>query len=203
MARARKADEDPLILTRQSLIANLADLGDQVRWQQFFETYSRMIYNVAVRSGLRYDEAQEVVQETCISVARNVTRYDPEAGTFKGWLLNMTRWRINDQFRRRRPGRVPSESSRSTRTVDRIADPAGDLESAWDEEWQSNLLDAALSCLKRKVDPKTFQIFDCVAIKGWSAGETSKQLGVNIAQVYLIKHRLKSLLKKEIAALEK
>jgi hypothetical protein len=38
--------------------------------------------------------------------------------------------------------------------------------------------------------------------KGWSASKTAKTLGVNIAQVYLVKHRLKTMLKKELAALE-
>ena len=203
MPRARKADADPLLLTRQSIIARLSNWDDQLKWQEFFETYWRLIYGVATRSGLREDEAQEVVQETCISVARNVASYDSKAGPFKGWLLQVTRWRINDQFRKRRPGRVTSDDSRLTGTVDRIADESASLDAAWEEEWKRNLLDAGISRLKRKVDAKQFQVFDCVAIKGWSASETSKQLGVNIAQVYLIKHRLKSMLKKEVAALEK
>ena len=33
-------------------------------------------------------------------------RYDPKIGSFKGWLLNITRWRIADQFRKRKPGNV-------------------------------------------------------------------------------------------------
>ena len=98
---------------------------------------------------------------------------------------------------------MTSDDSRLTGTVDRIADPSDKMEAAWEEEWQRNLFDAAIAQLKRKVDAKQFQIFDCVAIKGWSALETSKQLGVNIAQVYLIKHRLKSMLKKEVLALDK
>ena len=203
MPRAKKAAADPLLLTRQSLIARLSNWDDQLKWQEFFETYWPLIYAVATRAGLREDEAQEVVQETCINVAKNIGRYDSKVGSFKSWLMTMTRWRINSQFRKRRTGRVTSDDSRLTGTVDRIADPSDKLEAAWEEEWQRNLFDAAIAQLKRKVDAKQFQIFDCVAIKGWSALETSKQLGVNIAQVYLIKHRLKSMLKKEVLALDK
>ena len=72
----------------------------------------------------------------------------------------------------------------------------------WEEEWQRHVLDAALARLKRKVDAKHFQIFDCAVSKGWSASKTSKTLGVNIAQVYLVKHRLKGMLKKELEGLE-
>ena len=75
MPRAPKKN-DPMLATRQSLIARLGDLDDRSRWEEFFETYWRLIHSVAMRAGLHDDEAQEVVQETCIAVARNVARYD-------------------------------------------------------------------------------------------------------------------------------
>jgi len=60
---------------------------------------------VAVKAGLNDAEAQqEVVQETVISVAKQMPgfRYDPTRGTFKGWLLKITRRRIADQASGRR-----------------------------------------------------------------------------------------------------
>jgi RNA polymerase sigma-70 factor (ECF subfamily) len=53
------------------------------------------------------------------------------------------------------------------------------------------------------VDPRHYQIFDCVAVKGWMAAKVAKELGVDIAQVYLVKHRLQGILKKELAGLER
>ncbi len=199
MRGPKKAAADPLLLTRQSLIARLTNWDDQLKWQEFFETYWKLIYTVASRAGLREDEAQEVVQETCINVAKNISRYDAKLGSFKAWLMTMTRWRINDQLRKRLRERLTPTTS----GIEEFADPEHKMEATWEEEWQHNLLDAAIAQLKRKVDAKQFQIFDCVAIKGWTAMETAKRLGVNIAQVYLIKHRLKSLLKKEVLSLDK
>ena len=45
------------------------------------------------------DEAEEVVQETAIGVARRLPEfaYDPKVCRFKTWLLNLVRWRIQDQ----------------------------------------------------------------------------------------------------------
>jgi DNA-directed RNA polymerase specialized sigma24 family protein len=53
--------------------------------------------------GLRLHEAQEVVQETIIAVARQMEgfKYDPKIGSFKGWLLLQTRWRIADKMRKK------------------------------------------------------------------------------------------------------
>src|SRR5207249_12317801 len=91
------------VATRRSLVERLADWGDQRRWQEFFDTYWKLIYSVARQSGLTDAEAQEVVQETVITVAKNIDklRYDPAVGSFKGWLLQITRWRTADQFRKR------------------------------------------------------------------------------------------------------
>jgi RNA polymerase sigma-70 factor (ECF subfamily) len=59
----------------------------------------------AVKAGLNDAEAQDVVQETVITAAKNLERFktDPTHGSFKGWLLHTTRWRIADQFRKRTP----------------------------------------------------------------------------------------------------
>src|SRR6266496_4089601 len=93
---------DP-IPTRHSLLNRLKDLGDQTSWQDFFDTYWQLIYNVAVKAGLTDIEAQEVVQETVIAVARKIPEFkaDPGRGSFSAWLMRLTRSRIADQFRRR------------------------------------------------------------------------------------------------------
>ena len=94
--------------------------------------------------------------------------------------------------------------TRLTGTLDRLPGSGKDaFEAVWEEEWERHVLDAGLARLKRKVDAKHYQIFDCVAIKGWTAAKTAKELGVNIAQVYLVRHRLKGMLKKELEAIER
>lgn len=197
-----------LLATRRSLLERLPDLEDQAKWQEFFDTYWRLIYGVARKAGLTDAEAQDVVQETVVGVARNIGRYDPKAGSFKGWLLQATRWRIVDQLRKRSPaeaGKFPSDGTgRDTATIERVPDPVGGtLDAVWDEEWKRSLLDAALERVKRKVSAKHFQVFDCAVRKHWSVAKISTELKVNVAQVYLIKHRLAGLLKKEIAVLDR
>jgi len=60
------------LVTRRSLVERLADWRDQKNWQEFFETYWKLIYSVAVKAGLTDSEAQDVVQETIITVAKRV-----------------------------------------------------------------------------------------------------------------------------------
>jgi RNA polymerase sigma-70 factor (ECF subfamily) len=207
MQPARATKSDRLLATRLSLIERLADWKDQVRWQEFFDTYWRLIYNVARKAGLTDSEAQEVVQETVITIAKSIGKYDREAGSFKGWLLNTTRWRIADQFRKRQPAEMKPparDDDRETATIERIVGTDGrQLETVWDQEWERNLFDAALERVKKRVAARQFQIFECCMIKRWSAARVAEALRVNVAQVYLAKHRVGALMKKEVSALAK
>ena len=76
------------------------------------------------------------------------------------------------------------------------------MDAVWDEEWTKHLLAAAIARVKRQVDAKHFQIFDCYVLKQWPVKDVAKTFGVNAGQVYLIKHRLAALLEKEIRKLE-
>jgi len=200
------AKDGCFLVTRRSLVERLTDLGDQRKWQEFFETYWRLIYGVARKGGLTDAEAQDVVQETVITVAKNITKYEREAGSFKGWLLHITRWRIADQFRKRAPAAkartTRDDSRRATATIDRVPD-GFDLDAAWEEDWQRNVLAAALERVKRKIDAKHYQIFDCLIMKQWSVAKVAAELRVSTAQVYLVRHRVSGLVKRECAAVEK
>ena len=157
------------LVARRSLVDRLGDWNDGKRWQQFCDSYWKLSHRAARKAGLTESEAQEVVQETLITVAKKIDRLksDPALGSFKGWLLNITRWRIADQFRKRKNAGEPraktrrGENEKITATIERIADPAGfDLDAAWDEEWHRNLLQAAPERGKKKVGAKQYPIFD-------------------------------------------
>jgi len=201
---------DELIPTRATLIQRLKNWQDQSSWQEFFDTYWKLIYGVALKRGMTESEAQDVVQETMISAAKHMPdfKYDPALGSFKTWLLNMTRWRITDQLRKRGPFVAGHDSSEGTatrtRTVDKVVDPAGrDLDALWDAEWEKNLLDAAMVKVRQQLDPQKYQIFDLYVNKGWLPEKVATTFGVSVDQVYLAKHRAVELIKEEVKKLEK
>ena len=211
MAQMEPVEE--LIPTRASLLRRLKDWQDEASWQVFFDTYWQLIYGVALKRGLTKTEAEEVVQLTLISVAKHIPgfKYDPALGSFKAWLLNMTRWRISDQLRKRQaqgqplqvldepiePG--PGEGASS-------AESCGvppELEKLWEEEWQTNLLGAALVKARRRVDPQQYQLFDCYVNKEWPAERVAQTFAVSLNQVYLAKHRVTELIKEEVERIQK
>lgn len=196
------------IQTRATLLVRLQDLGDQSSWQEFFDIYWKLIYGVARKAGLTASEAEDVVQETMLSVAKHIPKfkYDPTLGSFKGWLLNMTRWRIVDQLRKRGPQmehRHDSGDTARTATIDRIPDANGsDLDAVWEADWEKNLLVAAMQKVKSRLDPQQFQMFDFYVNKEWPPEKVAETFKVSVNQVYLAKSRIAELLKKEVRRLE-
>jgi RNA polymerase sigma factor (sigma-70 family) len=207
--------------TRPSLLRRLKTDDDPQSWQEFYQIYGGLIRFFSEKAGLTADEAEEVVQETAIGVARRLPEfiYDPQVCRFKTWLLNLTRWRIQDQIRRRArtggiargtsPGAVadrelPSDETKGTRTVERIPDPAEiEFGAEWDAAWQKNLFTQALERVRDRIEERQFQIFDLYVMKDWPPEDVARTLGISIARVYLTKHRVSLAIAKETRRLEK
>ena len=200
--------QDDLLPTRTSLLRRLKHWEDQESWRDFFNTYWKLIYGTAVRAGLNDAEAQDVVQDTVIAVAKKIEdfKYDPELDSFKGWLLYLTRKRIALHYRKReRDRRGPARDSEAIALdeLERVPDPAGvDLEAIWNAEWETSLADAALARVKEQVNPKQFQMFNFYVLKQWPVKEVANTLEVSAAQVYLAKHRISTLVQKEVKRLQ-
>src|SRR5262245_25181330 len=135
------------IPTRKSLLERLRNVDDSDSWRTFYETYWKLIYSTAIKAGLTKFEAEDAVQETLIGISKKMPgfRYDAVNGSFKGWLLKHTAWRISDQFRmRRRHGNGLGHSSSLVEPNEELEPvAAADLEAQWDDEWESCLLAAA------------------------------------------------------------
>lgn len=193
--------------TRASLLSRLRDCEDHAGWREFFDSYWRLVYNVARKSGLQDSEAQDVVQNTFIYLSRRMPnfRYDPARGSFKSWLRVVTRSRIHEFLRRERPDAarfvVPLSASDPDQ-LESIPDPAADaLDDVWQREWEENLVATALRRVRAKVSSQQLMIFRLAALGELSMAQVAKKLDVNIAQIYLARHRVGKLFKAEIERL--
>jgi RNA polymerase sigma-70 factor (ECF subfamily) len=201
---SRLADDS--LVTRRTLLSRLRNLDDQESWRTFFDLYWRLLYNVARKSGLSDDQAQDVVQDTVISVSRKMPgfRYDPARGTFRQWLLRITRRRILDHLRRiyRQPPNAdiaPESLDEEEEHIAAITDTsASAIDAAWNQEWEQATFEAALARVQAEINPKHFQVFDYCVLKEWPASKVAATLGLNAAQVYLAKHRVAQAMKRAV-----
>jgi RNA polymerase sigma-70 factor (ECF subfamily) len=194
------------IPTRQSLLNRLKVVDNHDSWQEFFETYWSLIYSSAIRSGLSDSEAQDVVQETVICVARSMPKfeYDPRIGSFKAWLRKLTRWRVLDHLRKRKSIPTPfanfDHDFPANLEVPDESDSAFD--SNWDDEWRKAIIESAVSKTKLRVDEKQFQIFDLCALQGWPVERVASTLNISRARVYVSKHRVGKIFEAELKTID-
>jgi RNA polymerase sigma factor (sigma-70 family) len=195
--------------TRQSLLSRLRDCQDQEGWRDFFDTYWRLIYQVARRVELSDAEAQDVVQDTFIYLSRRMPnfRYDPARGSFKSWLRVVTRSRIAVFLRQAKSGplrREPLPDNDSVTALDEFPDPRADvLDEVWQREWEEHLLHTALRRVRAKVSSQQLLIFRLATLGNLSLNQVAKKLRINLAQVYLARHRVGKVFKAEVERLRR
>jgi RNA polymerase sigma factor (sigma-70 family) len=202
------ATEPPSLLpTRRSLLSKLKDSGHHEAWREFFDAYWKLIFHTARRAGLDEQEAQDAVQETMLTVSKEMPgfTYDRSKGRFKNWLLLITRRRVADVLRRRyRAGHANVIDHTAPDVQARLKEleaPSGE-DSQWDEDWRQHLLQAAMNRVSRAVKPEHFQAFQLSVVEGHPSADICKALGISSMNLYIIRHRVSGLLKKEVKRLE-
>jgi RNA polymerase sigma-70 factor (ECF subfamily) len=193
------------IPTRRSLLSRIKNPEDHRSWRDFHDTYHELIRSIALRAGLSATDADDVVQDTLLTVSRTIQNFntDPGRGSFKGWLYHVTRSRVADHFRRQARAPMlladaapegPATSTATAQPENRLPDtappPDEHLDRAWEEAWHRNLLNNALEALKRQVKAHHFQMFFLYVIQERPVTEVARALGTNVALVYLVRHRL-------------
>lgn len=96
--RHRQSDQDGTGLAE--LLSRCID-GNQQAWDELVERYSRLVFSIALKSGLTASDADDVMQNVFITVLRRLDSLrDPER--FSSWLITTTRresWRYKKSMR--------------------------------------------------------------------------------------------------------
>jgi RNA polymerase sigma-70 factor (ECF subfamily) len=195
--------------TRESLLGRLRDLDDNSSWRDFFDTYWKLLYSVTRKAGFTDAAAQDIVQETFVTVARHLPefRYNPSVGSFKSWLLQITRSRIIDALRRKYAKRgaeyVRREETLGTALLECYPADAGvTLDAVWEDEWRTHMLEAAMARVKQHADARQFQMFYMHVVKNVPARVVALRLVAKLPEVFFAKYKISARLKRELKRLE-
>lgn len=196
--------------TRASLLRRIANPDDAKSWVEFYAIYRKLVFGFASRFGLPRADAEEVTQDVFNEVSQNIAKFEsnPERGSFRGWLLNLTRWRVMDRARQhmrhekhRAPRSAEADPDR-TSTIERVPDGGTpEPEEIWEREWEHRVVESAMERIAARVDARHFQVFELHVAQGWPLNRIAKHLEMNPATVYVINYRLKKELKREVERL--
>lgn len=191
--------------TRASLIFRLRDWKDDKTWREFWDIYYNYVYRHARGSGLCHHEAEDVTQEVFERVACNIDKFEPQpqAGSFRRWLGNQVRWKITDRLRKKQKHPIADlhdpESDR-TDVIERISSQESEA-LRMEQDWKQQLYETAMQRLAKAVNPKHYQVFVLHHKEEWSLKRIAKELGISTASAYVINHRLKGMLNKDLKML--
>jgi|SRR5436190_19353084 len=191
---------DTATLTHPSLLLELRDCENKQAWEDFVRIYSRLIYGFCCQRGLQQADAADVTQEVLKTVARTIQRfeYDPTRGRFRGWLLTVTRSKLNN-FLGAQQRRL--ESSGGTTLLQRLEEtPTPEEELKWDRELQQRLFEWASGRVRAEVTAKSWEVFLRTAVEGESGEAVGAALGLSVGAVYVAKSRVIARLRELIAS---
>jgi RNA polymerase sigma-70 factor (ECF subfamily) len=180
----------------------LRDLSDGHAWSQFIELYFPLVFRCLRRNGLQDADAADVAQEVLRSVAAAMPgfTYDASRGSFRGWLLAVTRSRLVKWWHaKKRAGTQLGE----TELGDWAEREATEQErAAWEADFRQSLLDVALERVRPLVQPATWQAFWRTSIDGQPAEEAAASLQMSVGAVYVARSRVIAKLRTAMRELE-
>jgi RNA polymerase sigma-70 factor (ECF subfamily) len=190
-------------VTRPSLLVRIRDSRDAQAWCQFVDIYAPLIHGYARKHGLQDADAADLTQDVLGIVARSIPKleYDPQRGSFRGWLFTIVRNRVRNFVSRRRPYEQGSGDTGAHNILKEQPDPDAEPDSSWEQDYERHLFACAAKYVQSHVHDWTWQAFWQTTVQGTGVREVAGRLNMTVAAVYLAKSRVMAQLKEQIKLL--
>ena len=189
--------------TRKSLLLRLKDSGNEESWREFYAIYGRMIFGYALRFRLSHAEAEDVAQDVCVKLFRQILSFDysPDQGRFRGWLKTVTKHAVIDYVRRKERRSSHYETYQNHAELIHEERMLKD-DALWQREWEKAVLDAALQRVYSRIGDHCQRVFHLFAVENIPANEVGRQLDIEANAVYACKHRILRMIREEVEILK-
>ena len=75
--------------------------GDQAAFADLYDRLSGPLYSLCLRITGEVQEAEDILQEACVTIWRRAATYDPERSSVFSWAVHLTRCKAIDHLRSR------------------------------------------------------------------------------------------------------
>lgn len=172
------------------LIARIRDVNDASAWNQFTRLYKPLVSGFCRKRGLQESDADDVAQNVFVAIARAMPsfRYDASRGSFRAWLIKVTRSKLANYFHEhvRREASICSSSLVDQPHFDERA--AIERNESLYFKWC--LFDRAKAEIQPEFRPTTWSAFWLTAMQGFTAEDVAQHLGISVQAVYIAKSRV-------------
>ena len=190
--------------TRQSLLRRASDLHDDAAWSEFVTIYRPAVLRFALRRGLQLADAEDVTQRVFVVVARKLKEWNPDAaaGSFRAWLLTVTRNAVINAVTRQ-----PRDTARGgTSTLQRLGRqpskrPDRSLEDELERECQRAEFRRAATEVEHEFEPATWQAFWLTAVNQQEVAAVASKLGKSNGSVYAARSRVMRRIRQRVLSI--
>lgn len=166
-------------LSDETLIHAIA-IGAIWAIETLYQRYNRILYSFAYRMVSDHQIAEDLLQESFLSIWRRSSSYSPQLGGVRSWLFSIIHHRTIDYLRSvRRRSPLPSV------TLDEVelgGDPATIAPDVWDEVWRS-VKSARVREALVKLSPEQRMVIELAYFQGWTHTEIAEGCQIPLGTV--------------------
>src|ERR1700732_1056950 len=147
--------------TRPSLLLRVRDPRDGPAGAQFSSVCAPLVYGLGRSQGRKGADAADLMQEVLRAVSAAVGRFDynPEQGSFRGWLFTVVRSKLSN-FKTARARQPQATGDTNVRHVlEEQPERGQDSQKSWDQEYDRQLFNQAAALVRQGVQDSTWQAF--------------------------------------------
>lgn len=187
--------------TASSMLLYEVQRMDPAAWSRLVETFGGIVYRWCRTSGVRENDAADVVQDVFASVARGIGGFQRQKdhGSFRSWLATITRNRVRDYFRRQAAHPSPIGGTDAQLALEQHPDS---LDSTiCGDSAQNPMIHRVLQSVRAEFEPSTWNAFWQTTVENRSAAAVAQATGLAVASVYQAKSRVLRRLRQRLMEL--
>jgi RNA polymerase sigma-70 factor (ECF subfamily) len=196
-------DNQSLMRTSPTLLDCLRrDPTNQAAWGEFLKRYGPRIYAWCRRWNLQPADAEEVTQNVLLKLVAKMGSftYDPSR-SFRSWLKTLAHNAWVDYLQGVKNRGVGGNDSQAVQRLESIA-ARDDLVQRLESEFDQELLDEAMTRVRGRVEPQTWEAFRLTSMEGLSGAQAAERIPMKEAMVFIARGRVLKLLREEVQKLE-
>ena len=192
------------LLTRVSLLQRAREEENHPAWEELLSYYEPFVTKVLLSMSFRGADLEDAKQQVFLKLWRGLHTYerDPSRALFRTWFARLIRnTALNIIRSRKRQPTGPSFDDEQTRQANLLSDDSG-VDKRVEEEWQQYVVDLAMDRARLVFSGHAIDVFT-MSLEGQSVEHIAQTLGIKTNTVYILKHRVKTVLLREIQQLKK
>lgn len=176
--------------TMSELLSLIATDRSDAAFRRLFDEYGPRIRSYMLRQGTDHDLAEELTQETLVTVWRKAALYSTEKGSPAAWMFTIARNLRIDRIRRQRPWQELSEEHAATLASD---------DAPADEQMDLDQRQQRVRSVLNDLPAEQVEVVTLAFMDGLAHSEIAERLGLPLGTV---KSRIRLAYNKLRSALE-